>query len=121
MNEYKGKIDIETGKVLLSDHYDAYLKLLNPGIRTICGHGELDDMSTNNSSPFLPVGAYDGKIVNSRMAKDMTFIARWGSPCGRLFDADKFLKEHPQYEWMKGLIKSRPTQPWTTFKAGEKK
>jgi hypothetical protein len=33
--------------------------------------------------------------------------------------ASAFLEAHPQYEWMTGILKDRPTQPWTTFKAGE--
>jgi hypothetical protein len=35
------------------------------------------------------------------------------------FNSNKFLDEHPQFDWMKGLMKDRPTQPWTVFKAGE--
>jgi hypothetical protein len=54
------------------------------------------------------------------MAKKMSFAARWGSACGRPFDAAKFLDNHPQFEWMKDVLKSRPAQPWTEFHAGEK-
>lgn len=121
MNEYMGRIDIETSKTMISDHFDTYLNIFNPDFRTICGHGELDNMANSIYNPFFPCGAYDGKIVNSTMAKDMTFIARWGSPCGRPFNSEKFLVDHPQYDWMNGLLKNRPTQPWTTFKAGENK
>lgn len=54
-------------------------------------------------------------------SKAMSFNARWGSPCGRPFDAGAFLAKHPQFEWMKEILKSRPSQPWVTFKAGERK
>lgn len=121
MNENVGKINIEIGKTLISDHYDYYLNIINPDSRTICGHFELDNMAYNNFDPYFPHGAFDGKVVSSALAKNMTFIARWGSPCGIPFDANKFLIEHPQYDWMTGLLKDRPTQPWTTFKTGEKK
>jgi hypothetical protein len=54
------------------------------------------------------------------MAKKMSFFARWGSACGTAFDAKIFLDEHPQFDWMTGLLKDRPAQPWTEFKAGER-
>jgi hypothetical protein len=55
------------------------------------------------------------------MAKQMSFEARWGSSCGMPFYAGEFLGKHPQFEWMTGLLKDRPTKPWTTFKSGENK
>ena len=121
MKEYTGKIDVEKGKEMLSDHYDTFLGVLKPDSRTICGHVELDDQTYGILEPFRPIGAYDGKVVNSVMAKNMTFEARWGSSCGMPFDAKKFLSDHPQFSWMKGLIKDRPTQPWTVFNSGETK
>ena len=51
----------------------------------------------------------------------MSFIARWGSACGIPFDAKGYHEKHQQFDWMEGLIKDRPAQPWTSFKAGEKK
>jgi hypothetical protein len=120
MNEYRGKIDIGTGKAFLADHFDTYLNTSNPDSRTICGHFESDSQASGTFAPFLPAGAYDGKVVDATMAKNMSFVARWGSPCGTPFDAKKFLELHPQYDWMNGLLKDRPTQPWTVFKAGEK-
>ena len=63
----------------------------------------------------------DAKVVDAAMAKRMTFAARWGSACGRAFDAPKFLQEQPQFYWLEGLLKSRPAQPWVEFTAGEKR
>src|SRR5260370_32943409 len=54
------------------------------------------------------------------MAKQMSFAGRWGSACGRAFDAEKFLSAHPQFDWMRGILKSRPAQRWAVFRAGEK-
>jgi hypothetical protein len=117
-----GKIDIEMGKKFLSDHFDPYLDTLSPCSRSLCGHGELDPHYAMPDVPaFYPGGAFDGKLVNNDLAKNMSFVARWGSSCGMAFDADKFLMDHPQYGWMKGLLKNRPSQKWTTFTAGEKK
>jgi hypothetical protein len=71
--------------------------------------------------PFYPEGTLDGKVIDSKMAKQMSFIARWGSSCGIPFDAKVYLEAHPQFDWMTGLITDRPTQPLTVFKAGENK
>ena len=33
--------------------------------------------------------------------------------------AKAYLESHTQFDWLTGLIKDRPTQSWTVFKAGE--
>ena len=86
--------------------------------RTLCQHCDLDEELSGPYLPFTPDGALDGKVLDSKMAKQMSFVARWGAACGTPFDAKKFLEQHPQYDWMNGLLKDRPTQPWTVFKAG---
>ena len=120
MKENKGKINIERGKAFLSDHFDTYLNTAAPDSRTLCGHWELDNEASGLFEPFRPLGAYDGKILDATMAQNMSLAARWGSSCGMAFDAKQFLRDHPQFEWMSGILKDRPTQPWTEFKAGEK-
>ena len=55
------------------------------------------------------------------MAKQMTFVARWGSACRMAFNGNKFLEQHPQFDWMNRLLEDRPSQPWTVFKVGEAK
>lgn len=120
MKKNAGKIDAERAKAFLADHVDTWLGTTNPGSRSICGHGELDAQIAGIGEPFDPRGAYDAKVVDARMAGEMSFLARWGAPCGTPFDAARFLEEHPQYEWMAGLLKDRPTQPWTAFRSGER-
>jgi len=119
MNENVGKIDINNAELFESDHYDTYLNQDKPDGRTLCLHDELE-YSDIKYDPFTPDGTLDGKVVDSKMAKQMSFVARWGAACGMPFDAKKFLEQHPQYDWMNGLLKDRPSQPWTVFKAGEK-
>jgi hypothetical protein len=120
MKENSGKIDLVLAETFEADHYDTYLNLNKPGYRTLCAHGELDADMEGLWEPFDAAGVLDGKVVDSKMAKQMSFVARWGAACGTPFDAKKFLELHPQYDWMNGLLKDRPTQPWTVFKAGEK-
>jgi hypothetical protein len=119
MQQYAGKIDLERAKAFVADHYDAYRKRNKPGYRTMCAHSDLDSQSLGGG-PFSPSGTLDGKVVDTKMAKEMSFAARWGSACGTAFDAEKFLDAHPQFDWMHGLLKSRPSEPWTEFRAGER-
>jgi len=121
MKEYTGRIDVEKAKLLLADHYDTYLQRDNPDSRTLCGHAENELQGGPGWPPTqYPAGAWDAKVVDTTMAKQMSFAARWGAPCGTPFDAAKFLEQHPQFDWMAGILKSRPSQTWTEFRAGEK-
>lgn len=122
MKEYAGRIDVERAKSFLADHYDVYLQRNNPDSRTLCGHWENELQARPGGwGTQYPAGAYDAKVVDSTMAKQMSFAARSGSACGTPFNAMKFLEEHPQFDWMAGILKSRPSQPWAEFRAGEKK
>ncbi len=122
MNQNKGVIDLAHAEAFEADHYDTYLNKIDPDYRTICRHSELDNgLNTyEKAEPFSDFGAIDGKVVDAKMAKNMSFIARWGAACGTPFDAKKYLEEHPQYNWQEGILQDRPTEPWTVFSAGEK-
>lgn len=116
-----GKIDVVSAAIMLEDHYDVYLnKKDNPNSRTICGHSDNDPyefVGITSSEPFYPKGAVDGKVVSSKLAKDWSFYARFGRSCGQPFNANEFLRKHPQWNWQKGYLNDRPSQPWTLFKA----
>ena len=120
MKEYAGKINIALAEQFEADHYDTYLNKDNPDSRTICGHSDLDSRENGSGDPYSPWGTLDAKVVDAAMARNMTFMARWGSACGTAFSASEFLREHPQYDWMSGLMKDRPSEPWTEFKSEEK-
>ncbi len=117
MSQHKGRITVESAKLFEADHYDSYLGQERPSSRTLCGHFELDRGDSAPDVPFDPSGTFDAKAVDASMARRMTFLARWGSACGRAFDAEAFLERHPQFDWMKGILKSRPTEPWTEVSA----
>jgi len=121
MRDNTGKINLELAKAFEADHYDTYLNTSTPDMRTLCSHPDLDPDIYGVDIPFSPWGTIDGKVIDSKMAKQMSFSARWGSACGTPFDAKAFLAKHLQFDWMNGLLKDRPTQPWTLFKAGEVK
>jgi hypothetical protein len=117
----RGKIDLAMAKRFEADHYDTYLNKDEPDGRTLCGHFELDrePAGTWPGVPFGCAGTLDGKVVDATMARQLSFSARWGSACGKPFDAAKFLAAHPQFDWMQSVLKSRPSEPWTDFRTGE--
>jgi hypothetical protein len=118
MREHRGKIDRDLARKLLADHFDSHLKQERPTGRTLCGHVELDPLGyAPRSAPHLPLGAYDAKVVDTELGKQLAFDARWGSSCGLAFDVEKFLADHPQYDRLRGLLTSRPSQPWTRLGA----
>src|SRR5437016_5410766 len=120
MKQHAGKIDLALAKAFEADHFDTYWGKVFPGGRTLCGHFELDpDAGGGHGVPFGCDGTVDGKVVDSAMARKMSFAARWGSACGAPFVAEKFLSAHPQFESLSGRLPDRLSQPWTYFRAGE--
>jgi hypothetical protein len=122
MAQYTGKIDVEAAKQFEADHFDVYLGEDHPGERTLCSHWELESRPFQQwpTAPNDPWGSLDAKVVDTKMAKQMSFAARRGSACGTPFDAKQFLTDHGQFELMKDILQSRPSEPWTEFVAGER-
>ena len=120
MDEYKGKLNIDTAKKIIADHYDVYLeKEDNPNSRTVCSHYDLDAREFMSQSsrpvPYAPHGAVDGIVCDSKLAKKMMFSGRFGNSCGIPFDSKDFFKKHRQWEKFKDYVFDRPSQPWTEF------
>lgn len=95
-DRYYGKINLAIAKTIISDHYDELTAKENRTSRTICKHSELDE-KTN----FKLVGCTDGKVVDSKLARTMNFYGRFGSSCGRTFNAKEHVKKYPIYtDWL---------------------
>lgn len=114
--KYYGTIDVEVGKLMLSDHYDTLLRRNAPSSRTICGHKENETVGRARLS-----GAYDGKVTSSSLALDgMSMWGRWGHPCGTPFHVDEFVEAHPEWaethplelEYVRAF---KQPNPWTFF------
>jgi hypothetical protein len=107
--KYRGKINTDIAMKILSDHYDNHLGKTYANTRTVCKHGYSDRES---STPFKPVGAYDGKVVDSTLAAKMTFMARWGPPCGTSFYVKRHTTEHPQWKDWEDYLVDLPKRRW---------
>lgn len=126
MNKYKGKLNINIAKKILADHYDVYLKKENnPCSRTICSHYDLDKREYMSQSdrpvPYAPHGALDGIVCDTNMAKNMSFIGRYGNSCGIPFRKDKYCKDNTQFSAICNFLHDRPSQPWTILKSEDYK
>lgn len=119
MDEYKGKLDVNTAMSLIADHYDVYLNKENKCSRTVCSHYDLDGREYMSQSdrpkPYAPRGAVDGCVADTTMIKNMSFMARWGSSCGTPFSVNQYCNTHRQWDYLRPYLNDRPSQPWTRF------
>ena len=105
-----GKLDADSAKLVISDHYDVFKRRIRRGSRSICKHIELETARTNRQARY-PFGAIDGKVVTADMAKKLTFWGRWGSSCGRVYNATKTMKRRIKH------LPSFRNEPWVTLSA----
>ena len=119
MDTWKGTINIDVAQKIIGDHYDVYLNKENPCSRTCCSHYELDPREymsdPSRPKPFQPRGALDGNVIDTTMAKNMSFSLRWGNSCGIPFSKDKFCDNNRVWDYLRPYLHDRPQQPWTTF------
>ncbi|MGO8796845.1 MAG: C45 family autoproteolytic acyltransferase/hydolase [Candidatus Sulfotelmatobacter sp.] len=129
MAQQKGKIDVQVAEQFLSDHVDSFERNSSSmpkqlaDERTLCGHTDASPRGVKEwgREPYSPEGAVQGKATDSKMAANMSFVARAGHPCGEDFLAGDFLEKHPEFSWQKPLLRDMKAGPWTTFQAGETK
>ncbi len=119
----RGRIDVAMAERFLGDHQDTFDHKEQPSERALCGHVETSSRGTPQWEwgPYYPGGAVQGKVTNSEMAQAMTLRARMGHPCGEDFKAAPFLEKHPEYGYMKPVLRDMNAGPWTTFKSGQRR
>jgi len=122
IKQAKGKIDVDMAEQFLSDHGDSFEKKQQANERSLCGHVDASPRGVKEWAwdPYDPGGAVQGKAADSKMAANMSFVARAGHPCGADFLAQDFLEHHPEYSWQKPLLRDMKAGPWTAFTAGQK-
>ncbi len=122
MADARGRIDIDLAEQFLADHEDSFTGKTEAGSRTLCGHIDKDSHGVPewDEGPYYPEGAVTGKVADSDMAASLSLVARTGHPCGENFYAVPFLAAHPEYQYLKPILKDMPSGPWTKFGVGEK-
>jgi Phospholipase B len=122
MEKNTGQIDVAMAQKFLADHWDSYEQKEDPDERSLCGHEANSPRGVPewDGPPYNPSGAVTSQTADATMAKNMSFDARAGYPCGADFLAEPFLKEHPEFEWERSVLRDMKGNPWAEFKAGEK-
>ncbi len=122
VKESAGKIDVETIKQMEADKYDSFEKQEGPNERSLCGCVERSPRGIPewDWGKFFPGGTVQAKAVDAQMAAKMQIWAAMGHPCGYDFVAANFLKQHPEYGWMNGILRDMPSHPWTSFASSMK-
>ena len=122
MSQYKGRIDLELAQQFLASHDDSFSGKVNPDERSLCGHVDTVRRGTPewDWGPYYPGGAVTGKVTDSDMAGRLALIARAGHPCGEDFLAAPFFAAHPEYGYLKPILKDMKAGPWTEFSVGDK-
>jgi hypothetical protein len=123
IEDARGQIDVAIAEQFLSAHEDSYTGKVNPDGRSLCGHVDRDPRGVPEwgDAPYYPDGAVTGKVTDSDLAAKISLIGHAGHPCGEDFIAAPFLAAHPEYSYLKPILKDMPSGPWTEFTAGEKK
>jgi Phospholipase B len=118
-NQYKGKIDIETGKTIEGDSYNQLTKAREASRCVIAGRVDTDPKGCPEWDwpPFFPGGTVQAKITTAALAKDLKFWAHMGNPNGDDFLAAPFFAAHPQFEWESKYLHDMKAYPWTLFEA----
>jgi hypothetical protein len=113
LNElYYGKLNVDNAKKILADHYDVSIGKTKMNQLSICKHSEMET-EHYAKTPNYPFGCTDGKVVDSEMASHMKFIGRFGSCCGRSFDAKKHIEKYPIYHDWKPYLDNFQSTKWT--------
>jgi Phospholipase B len=122
MSESKGRIDVAMAEQFMADHDDSFTGKNGADERTLCGHVDTtkDGVPEWDWAPYYPGGAVTGKVADSDMAAKLSLVARAGHPCGEDFIAAPFLAAHPEYSYLKPVLKDMKAGPWTQFTSGEK-
>ncbi|MGA2808439.1 MAG: C45 family peptidase [Terracidiphilus sp.] len=122
MSQAKGRIDVEMAEQFMADHEDSFTGKNEADERSLCGHVDKTRRGVPewDWAPYYPAGAVTGKVADSDLAANLSFIAHAGHPCGEDFVAAPFLAAHPEYGYLKPILKDMKSGPWTAFAAGEK-
>jgi hypothetical protein len=106
--QYYGSIDVPIAKKIMGDHYDMVLGRNSMNQNVICKHPELDP-----NADYKPYSCTDGKVLNTKLAKDLSFYGVFGSGCGkRNFKKIDYIREHPEYKHWSDLLEDMPIQKW---------
>ena len=122
MSEFRGQIDIEAARAVVTDVHDVITGKPGASERTLCGCVETSPRGVPEWEwgPYYPGGTVQAKAIDATMARRMEFWAAIGHHGAPDFVAGDFLGRRPEYAWMRGLLQDLPSRPWGRFASGMK-
>jgi hypothetical protein len=122
VSEWKGKIDIEAAKAFETDIFDVIEGEHQASERTLSGRVESSPRGCPewDWEPYFPGGTVQNKVVDAALAEQMSFWAALGHHGAPDFLVGPFLEEHPEFSWMRPLLKDLRSRPWSRFQADMK-
>jgi hypothetical protein len=116
--EHKGTIDVELAKAFETDDLDVITGRREASERTLCGRVETSPRGVPewDWAPFYPGGTVQSKVVDATTAERMEFWAEVGHHRSD-FLAEPYLERHPEYRWMRGLLRDMKCGSWSLFAA----
>ncbi len=118
IEQNKGKIDVSAGEKFLADHFDSYTGKMDASERSLCGHIEASPRGMGTwQAPYAPAGSVQNKITDGAGAEKMTLFAALGHACGTGFKAQEHLAKHPEFAWMREILRDMPARGWARFTA----
>lgn len=114
----KGRIDLKLAQRFMGDDFDSFENRKGPSERTLCGRIDVSPRGVGDwQPPFGPSGAVQNKAADASLIDRMMLSAAYGPQCGPEFRAGDFLRLHPEFDYLKGVLRDMPSQPWTEFSA----
>ena len=117
--QHRGRIDVEIARLMETDGYDVITRSNDFSERSLCGRVEVSPRGVPewDWGPFFPGGTIQAKVIDGALADQMAFWGQLGHH-GTDFEAAHFLTVHPEYAWMRGLVRDLKLESWTKFQAG---
>jgi len=118
MDQNRGKIDVAAGQRFLADHFDTFEGKNDASERSLCGHIELSPRGMGTwQAPYAPAGAVQNKVTDAAGAEKMSLTAALGHACGIGYKSQEHLAHHPEFAWMKDILRDMPARGWARFTA----
>ena len=108
--KYYGKINCAVAKTILRDHYDMSTKTFHPSNLTVCNH------SYESDPIYRPHAAQDGKVVDTALARQMSFWGIFGSSCGKAFSVKKYIQSNPTNQDWEPYLANYPKSHWEVIR-----
>jgi hypothetical protein len=120
MEQNKGRIDVAAGQKFLADHFDSFEGKNDPSERSLCGHIDVSPRGMGTwQAPYAPAGAVQNKITDAAGAEKMSMSAALGHACGISYKAQDHLAKHPEFAWMREILRDMPARGWAKFTAAK--